>query len=460
MTQQLIKWTFPGKWITGGFGLTLLLMVIICFVSLKNTDEIKSGANRVQQTYQTLNALTNFYGAMTAAESARRGYIFLGSSQDLQRYYHAKADMRSQLQILQKQIHSYGSQEKRLVSLNLLVNQRLSLLEQSIELYQKDKKSMLIQNNITVRSVQIREKILQVMAEIKAEEQTHLQDSLEQSKQSIYFRILIEIFTTFLILIIILGLCIILEKQWIKREQIRALEFSLAQEKKIGDLKIQLFSMISHEFRTPLSIILLSSQLLKESLETLVDEQHLKNIFRIQSSAKIMNHILTDILILTRAEAGQLDFKLQVINLENFCLNLVEDLQIFAKKANMIRFQKRGSIFKANIDEKLLYSILSNLLLNAIKYSNNETAIYLKLKSEAELITFQVIDQGIGIPLAEQHKIYEPFYRCQNVENIAGTGLGLAVVKKCVELHQGEIIVESKVGTGTTFTIMIPQENT
>ncbi|BBD61919.1 Chase sensor signal transduction histidine kinase [Nostoc sp. HK-01] len=460
MTQQLIKWTFPGKWIMGGFGLTLLLMVIICFVSLKNTDEIKYGANRVQQTYQTLNALTNFYGAMTAAESARRGYIFLGSSQDLQRYYHAKADMRSQLQILQKQIHPDESQEKRLVSLNLLVNERLSLLEQSIELYQKDKTALLIQNNITVSSVQIREKILKVIADIKAEEQTYLQDSLEQSKQSIYFRVFIEIFTTFLILIIILGLCMILENQWIKRERIRDLESSLAQEKKIGDLKIQLFSMISHEFRTPLSIILLSAQLLRESLENLVDRQQLKNIFRIQSSAKIMNHILTDILILTRAEAGQLDFKLQVINLENFCLNLVEDLQLFATTANMLRFQKIGSIFKANIDERLLYSILSNLLLNAIKYSNNETEIYLILKSEADMITFQVIDQGIGIPLAEQHKIYEPFYRCQNVENIAGTGLGLAVVKKCIELHQGKIIVESKVGTGTTFTIMIPQENT
>ncbi|GBE93524.1 two-component sensor histidine kinase [Nostoc cycadae WK-1] len=414
----------------------------------------------MQQTYQTLNALTNFYGAMTAAESARRGYIFLGSSQDLQRYYNAKADMRSQLQILQKQIHPDESQEKRLVSLNLLVNQRLSLLEQSIELYQKDKTALLIQNNITVSSVQIREKILKVIADIKAEEQTYLQDSLEQSKQSIYFRVFIEIFTTFLILIIILGLCMILENQWIKRERIRDLESSLAQEKKIGDLKIQLFSMISHEFRTPLSIILLSAQLLKESLENLVDRQQLKNIFRIQSSAKIMNHILTDILILTRAEAGQLDFKLQVINLENFCLNLVEDLQLFATTANMLRFQKIGSIFKANIDERLLYSILSNLLLNAIKYSNNETEIYLILKSEADMITFQVIDQGIGIPLAEQHKIYEPFYRCQNVENIAGTGLGLAVVKKCIELHQGEIIVESKVGTGTTFTIMIPQENT
>jgi signal transduction histidine kinase len=171
----------------------------------------------------------------------------------------------------------------------------------------------------------------------------------------------------------------------------------------------------------------------------------------------MINHILTDILTLTRAEAGQLEFKPQVINLENFCLNLVEDLQVFATTSNRIKFKKNGSVFRGSIDEKLLYSILSNLLLNAIKYSINETKIYLTLKSEAEAITFQVIDKGIGIPLAEQHKIYEPFYRCQNIENIAGTGLGLAVVKKCIERHQGEIIVESEVGIGTTFTIMIPQ---
>lgn len=457
MTQQLIRRPFQGKWIMGGFGLTLLLMVVVCSISLKNTDEIKHGANRVQQTYQTLNALTNFYGAMTAAESARRGYIFLGSSQDLQRYYNAKADMQSQLQILQKQIHPTRSQEQRLASLTSLANQRLSLLQQSIELYQKDKKAFFEQNNITDSSVHIREKLLNIIADFKEEEQTYLQNSLDQSKQSIHFRIFLEVFSILLILIVILILCIIIEKQWIKREQIRNLESSLAQEKKIGDLKIQLFSMISHEFRTPLSIILLSSQLLRESLESLVEQQHLRNIFRIQSSAKFMNHILTDILTLTRAEAGQLDFNPQVINLENFCLNLVEDLQVFATTLNRIKFKKIGSIFRGSIDEKLLYSILSNLLLNAIKYSIDEAKIYLTLKSEAEAITFQVIDKGIGIPLAEQHKIYEPFYRCQNVENIAGTGLGLAVVKKCIERHQGEIIVESEVGIGTTFTIMIPQ---
>ncbi len=117
-----------------------------------------------------------------------------------------------------------------------------------------------------------------------------------------------------------------------------------------------------------------------------------------------------------------------------------------------------GQDFRANLDEKLLYCILSNLLLNAIKYSSDGGKIYLVLNSEPKAIIFQVIDEGIGISSIEQQKIYEPFYRGQNVENIVGTGLGLTVVKKCVERHQGEIAVNSEVGVGTTFTVKIPQK--
>lgn len=459
MTQQFIKWPFSGKWIMGGLGLVLLLMGLVCLASWKNTDEIKHGANKVQQTYKVINTLTNLYAAMTAAESARRGYIFLGSSQDLQRYYQAMSNMQSEMKNLQKYTDSTFIQKQRLETLNSLVNHRLKLLTKSIELYKKDKKALTEQNNITERSVDIREKILTMIRDIKAEQQNNLQIYLEESKQNIYLRILMEILGTILSLIVILGLFILLEVQGIKRERIRALETSLAQEKKLGELKVQLFSMISHEFRTPLSVILLSSQLLRETLEGLVDEKQYKNIYRIQSSAKLMNYRVTDILTLTRAEAGKLYFKPQLINLEDFCLNLVEDLQLFAISINKIKVINNGSHFRANVDEQLLYSILSNLLLNAIRYSDVRGKIYLILKCEAEATIFQVIDKGIGIPLVEQQNIFEPFYRCENVANIAGTGLGLAVVKKCVELHQGEIFVESTVGVGTKFTVRIPQRN-
>jgi signal transduction histidine kinase len=170
----------------------------------------------------------------------------------------------------------------------------------------------------------------------------------------------------------------------------------------------------------------------------------------------LINHLLTDILTLTRAEAGELDYKPQLINVENFCLNLLEDVQMFSHTNHIIKFIKHGQSFRANLDEKLLYSILSNLLLNAIKYSLSGGSISLVLNSQPDTTIFQVIDEGIGISPAEQARLYEPFFRSQNVEGIVGTGLGLPIVKKCVERHQREILVESKVGVGTTFTVKIP----
>ncbi|WP_219725353.1 ATP-binding protein [Fischerella muscicola] len=456
MTQNFMKWSIQGKWIAGGFCLTLLLMALVSFASYKNTIEIRESADKVQHTYEALNTLTDFYAAMSVAESGRRGYIFLGSTQELERYQTAAKNMQSEMQLLQHQIHASYSQKQRLALLNSLVNQRLALLQQSIALYMKDKSAFQAQSLITKKSIDIRENILKILQEIKAEEQDYLKSSLQQSQYSIQYRTTIEILGTVLSFVVVSSLCFILYRQWVKHDEVEALERTLTQEKELNELKLRLFSMISHEFRTPLSVILLSSQLLKEILQESVDENKLKNLYRIQSSAKLMNQLITDLLTLTRAEAGKLDFNPQLINLETFCLNLLEDFQLFDTKQTVIHFIKYGRCYRANMDEKLLYSILSNLLLNAIKYSPQGGNIYLFLKCEVEATIFQVKDEGIGIPQHEQQKIYEPFYRGQNVENIVGTGLGLAVVKKCVELHQGEIFVESEVGVGTTFTVKIP----
>jgi signal transduction histidine kinase len=451
-----MKSYFSEKWIAAGVSLAISLMVLVTFASFNNTTEIKENANQVQHTYQTLNTLTDLYAAMTVAESARRGYIFLGSRQDLERYENAINNIKTKVSLLETQIHNNINQKQRFASLKSLVNQRLSLLEESIQLYQQDRTALQQQTNITEISVNLREKIIPIIVNIQTEEQGFLESSLKQSQQSIHLRIIMEIIGTILSLVVICSLCFIIERQGVKQEQIKSLEASLAQEKKIGELKVQLFSMISHEFRTPLSVILLSSQLLREILLDLVDKKELKNLDRIQSSAKLINHLLTDILTLTRAEAGELDYKPQLINVENFCLNLLEDVQMFSHTNHIIKFIKHGQSFRANLDEKLLYSILSNLLLNAIKYSSSGGSISLVLNSQPDTTIFQVIDEGIGISPAEQARLYEPFFRSQNVEGIVGTGLGLPIVKKCVERHQREILVESKVGVGTTFTVKIP----
>jgi signal transduction histidine kinase len=454
-----MKWSFERKWIARGFSLTLIVMGVVSFASFKNAIEIRESANRVQQTYETLNTLTDFYAAMTVAESGRRGYIFLGNAKELKRYEIAIKSMQAEMKTLQKQIGNHSSQQQRFLQLNLLANQRITLLEESIKLYQQDKRPSPVQTLITERSVEIRDKILPLIANIRKEEESFLQRYLSQSQYNIHTRIWIEILGTFLSFIIISSLCYVLYRQWIKRGKIEKLEHSLAQEREFSELKLRFFSMVSHEFRTPLSVILLSSQLLREILEELVDKQQLKNLYRIQSSAKLMNHLLTDILTLSRAESGKLEYKPQLINVENFCLNLVEDLQLFGTTPYIIKFLKNGLCYRTSLDEKLLYSILSNLLLNAIKYSHSKGTVYLILNCEPDATVFHVEDEGIGIPVEDIEKIYEPFYRGQNIENRVGSGLGLAVVKKCVELHQGEIFVSSKVGVGTKFTVTIPQNS-
>ncbi|HEY9633224.1 MAG TPA: ATP-binding protein [Coleofasciculaceae cyanobacterium] len=451
-----MKWSIEGKWIAGGFGLTLLLMGLVSFASYRNTTELIESADRVQHIYKGINTLTNFYASMTVAESGRRGYIISGSKQELERHQIAVADMQSQIRTLQQQMSDNLIEQQQVVRLNSLVTQRLSLFRQSISLYKTDKSAIQAQSMITQQSIEIRAEIQRVLADIKAEKERLLQISIQQSSSSIHYRILIELIGSLLSFVVIFGVYFLLYHQWVQRQKVETLQRTLTQEKEWGELKLRLFSMISHEFRTPLSVILASSQLLGEILQDLVDKSQLKNLYRIQSSAKLMNQLLTDILTLTRAEAGKLEYKPCSVDVEAFCLNLVEDIQFCGTVQHSIKFISNGHCTRVNLDEKLLYSILSNLLLNSIKYSPQGGNIYLILGFEPETTVFQVKDEGIGILPEDKQEIYEPFYRGQNVENIVGTGLGLAVVKKCLDLHQGAITVETQAGVGTTFTVRIP----
>ena len=453
-----MKWSLEGKWIAGGFGLTLLLMGLISLTSYKNTAELIESADRVQHTYEVLNTLTDFYASMTVAESGRRGYIFSGNQQELERHQIAVANMQSEIRTLQQQMRDNPIEQQRLARLNSLATQRLTLFKESMALYQRDKSAVRTQALITERSVKLRGEIQNVLADIKATEERLLRIWIEQSRSSIHYKIVIELIGTVLSFAVISGVYFLLYSQWRQRQKVETLQRTLVQEKELSDLKIRFFSMVSHEFRTPLSVILASSQLLGEILKDLVDKSYLKNLYRIQSSAKLMNQLLIDILTLTRAEAGKLEYKPELLDVEAFCLNLVEDIQFFDMTHHSLKFIRNGHCVRVKLDEKLLYSILSNLLLNAIKYSPNGGEIYLILRCELEAIFFQVKDEGIGITPEDRQEIYEPFYRGQNVDNITGTGLGLAVVKKCLELHQGDITVESKVGAGTTFTVRIPHK--
>ncbi len=451
-----MNWLKQGKWIAGGFGLTVLLMGTISLVSYRNTLALRQRAAEVEVTYEIIDNLSNLYANMAVAESGRRGYITTGSPRELSRHRRAIALMQSNWQLLAKQLENGTDFEREMVTeIGDLMYRRITLFNQSIATYKSDRSDDISQDAITVKSVEVRDKFQNLLTYLQASQKRNLRSSIASSRDSISENSLLGLLGTFTSFGIICGVYFLVFWQEKRRQKSDEIHRLLLQEKELSDLKIQLFSMISHEFRTPLTVILSASQLLENGLKD-AEQSSRKNLYRIQSSVKLMNQFLTDILILTRAESGNLSCRLEPLDIEAFCLNLVEDFQFINKNNTPIKFVSQGLMIRPYLDEKLLYSILSNLLLNAIKYSPTGAGISLILGKDSDRIVFQVRDHGIGIAEEDRGKIYEPFYRGQNVENIIGTGLGLAVVKKCVELHRGEITLDSQVGEGTSFTVKLP----
>ncbi|MEG4321991.1 MULTISPECIES: ATP-binding protein [unclassified Microcoleus] len=231
---------------------------------------------------------------------------------------------------------------------------------------------------------------------------------------------------------------------------------ALAREKELSELRAKFVTMVSHEFRTPLTTIQFSAGLLQDYSAKWSEEKKSTHFVRIQLAIKRMTELLEDILVIGKIEANTLPFQPVSLNLEKFCRQLVEEQQLNDSNQHPIAFIHEGGNCDAQMDEKLLRQMLGNVLSNAIKYSPVGSAVSLRLNCQNGQAIFQVQDQGIGIPQADLERILETFYRATNVGTISGTGLGLAIVKRSVELHGGKLAIDSQEGKGTTFTITLP----
>jgi signal transduction histidine kinase len=239
----------------------------------------------------------------------------------------------------------------------------------------------------------------------------------------------------------------------------RQIDIALKKEQELNLLKSNFISMVSHEFRTPMFTILLSAELLENYRSQWTEDKKLTHILRIQTAIKEMQELLEQVLTIGQAEAGKIDCQRKLIDLEKFCRELTEEMQLMSKAYQNIIFINENVLKNVCMDEKILRHIFTNLLSNAIKYSPEGSTIKFTLRcaeDNSQVTIFQVQDQGIGIPLEDQDHLFSTFHRCSNVGNISGTGLGLAIVKKSVEAHGGEINFESQIGVGTTFNVIIP----
>ncbi|WRH67051.1 MAG: PAS domain-containing sensor histidine kinase [Planktothrix sp. GU0601_MAG3] len=239
---------------------------------------------------------------------------------------------------------------------------------------------------------------------------------------------------------------------------------ALDQEKELNQLKSSFVSMISHEFRTPLTTILASAEALEYYSCKWDEEKKLIYLQRIQTTVHHLTELLNQVLFIGQGEAQKIPFQPSLINLENFCCGMIQEMKISLKETKYLRFippEKDTSNLINNsvyLDERLLRHILYNLISNAIKYSPPGGNIELHLNYNQNQVILTLKDEGIGIPQEDQEHLFEPFHRAKNVGVIPGTGLGLTIVKKSVEIQGGIIQVQSKINVGTTITVIFPYE--
>jgi signal transduction histidine kinase len=231
---------------------------------------------------------------------------------------------------------------------------------------------------------------------------------------------------------------------------------TVERERELGLLRSNFVSMVSHEFRTPLGIIQSSAEILEDYLDRLEPAERKEHLQSIQKNTRRMAALMEEALLMGSFEAGKMEFKPEALDVARFACRLVDEVLSATERKCPIELVCGEMEEAPHADERLLRHILTNLLNNAVKYSGAGHAVTFEIKREAADAVCVIRDQGIGIPDADREWLFSAFHRARNVGDRHGTGLGLVIVKRCVDLHGGKISVQSRLGGGTTMTVRLP----
>ncbi len=228
-------------------------------------------------------------------------------------------------------------------------------------------------------------------------------------------------------------------------------------ETSYSTLKNRFISMISHEYRTPLSSMMLSADLIKKYVENFNKEEIYRHLLRIQNTILSMTKLIENVMLISTLLDEEYEFKAEEINIEQLCTALSNNIETnYADdKHIVIESHLADTVYYA--DENLIGLIISHLLTNSLKYSYKDSFINLDISETEDMLVIKVIDYGIGIPHKDRELIYDIFHRGSNTSSIAGYGIGLSIVKKCVDIYKGKIDFSTEQGEGTVFTVMLPK---
>ncbi|HLY25559.1 MAG TPA: ATP-binding protein [Aggregatilineales bacterium] len=239
-------------------------------------------------------------------------------------------------------------------------------------------------------------------------------------------------------------------------ERTLELQDALAIERELKELKALAIATISHEFRTPLSVILSTFHILKEYHDRLTSEQIDSQFKKTTLAIRHMTNLIDNISLIGQGEAGELPFNPSPVNLITFCRELAEETLEYAEKQQQLDFSAKGIKHEVSVDVDLIRRALGNVLSNAANYAPEGSRIHFAVQGRKAHVLFLIRDEGIGIPAEERDYIFDPFYRASNVGSVGGAGLGLQIARQAVERHGGTIAIESNPVAGTTVTIQIP----
>lgn len=240
------------------------------------------------------------------------------------------------------------------------------------------------------------------------------------------------------------------------KEHEHEIEMQLTRSEELSTMKSRFIGMASHEFRTPLTSMLSSTTLVEKYALSGETEKMKRHLGRVKSSIRHLVTILDEFLSIEKLESGKVEIQRIPFDLPEFCEDLMEEVSATRKQGQVISYYHEG-LREITEDRKILQHILLNLLSNACKYSGEEEEINLLTSVNDQRITISVEDHGIGIPVAEQEHVFTRFFRAHNTGNIQGTGLGLNIVKRYVELLKGTIDFVSRPNEGTLFTVTFSQ---
>lgn len=236
----------------------------------------------------------------------------------------------------------------------------------------------------------------------------------------------------------------------------RELLANLERERELSRLRADFMNMVTHEYRTPLGIIMSSVQILERYFERLSTAERAAHLAEIRAGARRLADLVEEVLFLGKADAGRIPLERRPLDLTAVLQKQVADVSTALGADRIIHLQVDRAVRRVRLDLRLITHVVTNLVSNALKYSTLDKEVNVRARRVGDELMIEVEDRGIGIPAADQRKLFQVFQRASNVGAISGSGLGLAIVKRCVDLHGGSIALESEVGRGTRVAVRLP----